>query len=68
MVDRARDPPDVLPARSVTAEQLVIAEPGEGAAEEHERVERVEPDRIERRVTAERSPGNAPVDGRRDVR
>ena len=68
MVDRARDPPDVLPARSVTVEQLVITEPGEGATDEHERMERVEPGRIERRVTAEWSPGHAPVDARCDVR
>ena len=65
MVHCARDAPYVLPARSVAAEQLVIAEPGEGATEEHERVG---PGRIERRVTAEWSTGNAPVDGRRDVR
>ena len=31
MVDRPRDAPDVLPARGVAADQLVIAEPGERA-------------------------------------
>ena len=61
MVDRARDALYVLPARSVAAEQLVIAEPGEGATEEPERVE---PGRIERRVSAEWSTGNTGVYGR----
>jgi len=68
MIGGAPDAVQVLVSRRIPIQQLLVAEAREGPADEHERVERIEAEWVERRVTTERRTGNASVDGGLDVR
>jgi hypothetical protein len=67
MISGAPDPPHVLVPRPIPIQQLIVAEPGEGPADEHERVERIESEGVERRVPTERRTGDSSVRRRLDV-
>jgi hypothetical protein len=65
---RTSDAFDVVVSRCVTFAKLVVAEARECAADEFERMERIGPERIGRRVTTERRSSLAPTNRRPDVR